>query len=58
MRITRNKEPGKVCALCGQPLVVGAPGANYLPSYTTVHRGHPACVNAWRTRQKLAGRGR
>lgn len=50
MRITRNKEPGKVCHLCGKPLEVGALGANYLPTTTAMRRGHPACVNAWRER--------
>ena len=50
MRITKNKEPGKLCAICGKPLVVGEPGTNFLPSYTLVKRGHVACVNAWRTR--------
>ena len=50
MRITRNKEPGKKCDICGKPLVVGEPGTNFLPCYTLVRRGHVACVNQWRTR--------
>jgi hypothetical protein len=56
MKVTRNKEPNRVCHLCGKPLVVGEPGANYLPTYTVVHRGHPACVNQWRRRQQLRDR--
>jgi hypothetical protein len=54
MRITRNKEPGKLCDLCKQPLIVGEPGANFLPAVTIVRRGHPACVNRWR--EKCLGR--
>ena len=50
MRITKNKEPGKLCDICHKPLVVGESGANFLPSYTIVQRGHVACVNAWRTK--------
>jgi hypothetical protein len=56
MRITRNQVPGRLCDLCKQPLEVGKPGANYLPSYSIVRRGHPACVNEWRNRQRLRER--
>jgi len=42
------------CPLCGEPLVLGQLGANYLPNSVTVRRGHVACVNRWR-RRILAG---
>jgi hypothetical protein len=56
MRVTRNQVPGRLCDLCKQPLEVGALGANYLPSYAIVRRGHPACVTEWRNRQRLRER--
>ena len=54
MRITRNRTPNVRCALCGEPLVLGELGTNYLPNSVTVRRGHVACVNRWR-RRILAG---
>lgn len=50
MRITRNRTPNVRCNLCGEPLVLGGLGANYLPDSIHVRRGHPACVNRWRQR--------
>ena len=50
MRITINREPGRICNLCGKPLEIGEKGANYLPNSVVVRRGHPECVNAWRNR--------
>ena len=54
MRITRNRTPNVRCSLCGEPLVLGGLGTNYLPNSVMVRRGHVACVNRWR-RRILAG---
>jgi hypothetical protein len=50
MRITRNRTPNVRCNLCGEPLVLGQLGANYLPDSVHARRGHVACVNRWRKR--------
>jgi hypothetical protein len=47
VRITTNKEAGRLCDRCKQPLVLGQPGANYAPVVGMIRRGHPQCVRAW-----------
>ena len=47
MRITRNKEPNKLCALCGELLVVGEQGANFLPDSINIRRAHVPCLRRW-----------
>ena len=47
MRITRNKTPNTMCALCGEPLVVGELGANFLPDSINIRRAHPPCLRRW-----------
>ena len=50
MRITRNRTPNTRCALCGEPLVVGELGANYLPDSINIRRAHPPCLRQWQIR--------
>ena len=47
MRITTNRTPGSVCALCNEPLELGTLGANFLPTSTTVRRAHVTCLRRW-----------
>ena len=47
MRITKNKTPNQTCTLCGEPLVVGEQGANYLPDGINIRRAHIPCLRRW-----------